>query len=274
MHTVIERNSRLYSNPLVNFLARTAVLMVSRLIVGASDRVMVHNHLMKEVLLTGYALREEDRKIVVIPHGVREASESPGVSEDGGEPLILLLGFVREGKGIEYVVRAFERFRESSPRAKLLIVGDFHPHDRAGYIEDLKRLLSSNVKRNVAFTGFLDEESLDRLVRMSDILVLSSMERCFVETSGVLARVADYGKPVICSRVPKFEGELRDGEECIMTDPSNPEEIANALSSVTQNPQLAKRLGEKLREKFQNRSWSSVGKQHLELYRSFYRDHR
>ena len=268
MHTVIERNARIYSNPLVNFLARTAALLVSKLIVKVSDRVIVHNHLMRTVLQTGYALQEEERKIVVIPHGVSRASENPRISEEGKEPLILLLGFVREGKGIEHVVRAFERFRECSPQAKLLIVGDLHPHDRAGYIESLRRLLSSNVPRNIFFTGFLDEKRLDRLIWMSDILVLPSVERRFIETSGALARVADYGKPIVCSRVPKFEGELQNGAECMMTVPSDSREMAQAFVSIRQNRRFANELGEKLKERFRNRSWSSVASQHFELYKS------
>jgi glycosyltransferase involved in cell wall biosynthesis len=268
MHTVIERNAQIYSNPLVNFLARTAALLVSKLIVRVSNRVIVHNPLMRTTLQTGYALQEEEHKIVVIPHGVSRASENPRISEEGKGPLVLLLGFVREGKGIEHVVKAFERFSECSPQAKLLIVGDFHPHDRAGYIESLRRLFSSNVPRNIFFTGFLDEKKLDGLIWMSDILVLPSTEGCFIETSGALARVADYGKPIVCSRVPKFEGELQDREECIMAAPGDSEEMAHAFVSILQNTQFAKHLGEKLKERFRNRSWSFVARQHFELYKS------
>jgi len=268
VHTVIERNARIYSNPLVNFLARTAALLVSKLIVRVSDKVIVHNHLMRKALQTGYALQEEERKIVVIPHGVSRASENPRISEEDKEPLILLLGFVREDKGIEHVVRAFERFRKGSPQARLLIVGDFHPHDRAGYIESLRRLFSSNIQRNIFFTGFVDEKRLDRLIWMSDILVLPSMERRFIETSGALARVADYGKPIVCSRVPKFEGELQNGADCIMTAPSDSRGMAQAFVSIRQNRRFANELGEKLKERFRNRSWSSVASQHSELYKS------
>jgi len=268
MHTVIARNAQLYSNPLVNFLARTAVLMVSRLIVKVSDRVIVHNPLMRTALQTGYALQRETRKIVVIPHGVSRASEHPGIPTEGKEPVLLLLGFVREGKGIEHVVRAFGRLCECSPQARLLIVGDFHPHDRAGYIESLRRLFSSNVPRNTWFTGFVDETRLDRLVWTSDILVLPSTEGCFIETSGALARVADYGKPIVCSRVPKFEGELQNGADCIMVAPGDPEAMAHAFMAIMQDTRFAQHLGAHLKEKFRNRSWGFVASQHFELYRS------
>ena len=268
MHTVIRRNAHVYDNPVVNLLARIAILFISRFIIKVSDRVIVHNHLMKKALQRECASQREEHKIVVIPHGVKKASEKTKMSKKSKETQILSLGFIRKSKGIEYLIKAFEKFHEHHPDAKLVIIGGRHVHDKADQVEWLKHLLSSNLSKSVYFTDFIDEQSLDRLIWTSDVIVLSSLERYYIETSGALARVADYGKPIVCSRVPKFESELRDGEDCIMVQPGDTMELAQVLVLLTKNAQLRKKIGENLRIKFKNRYWSDVAKQHYTLYRS------
>jgi glycosyltransferase involved in cell wall biosynthesis len=124
------------------------------------------------------------------------------------------------------LIRAFERFLGSYPDAELVIVGGRHEHDRRDCLEYFRGLVAPEFSGRVFFTDFVDERSLDRLVLASDIVVVSSLERYFIEASGALARVACFGKPVICTRVPKFEAELRDGEDCVMTSPGDVEGLA------------------------------------------------
>ena len=268
MHTVIRRNAHIYDNPVVNLLARMAILFISKFIVNVSDRVIVHNHLMKKALQKEYALQREEHKIVVIPHGVKKASKKIKMSKKDEEARILSLGFIRRSKGIEHLLEAFEKFYEHHPDAKLVIIGGRHAHDTADHVRRLKHILSSNLSKCVLFTDFIDEESLDRLIWTSDVIVLSSLERYFIESSGALTRVADFGKPIVCSRVPKFESELQDGEDCIMIKPGDITELAQALVSLTQNDQLRKKIGENLRKKFKNRYWSNIAIQHLNLYKA------
>ncbi len=267
MHTVIQRGIYLYENPLANLLARMVILFISRFIVKFSDRVIVLNHLVKKVLQEDYAL-QGGGKIVVIPIGVKNASKKSRMPIKRKKPWLLSLGFIRESKGIEPLIKAFEKFLEHYPNAELVIVGGHHAHDKKDHMENVRRLITPNLSKHMFFTDFIDEKSLDRLILKSDIIVLSSLEQYYIETSAALARVADYGKPVVCSRVPKFETELQNGKDCIMTTPGDSEELVQAFMSLTQNVQLGKNLGEKLRQEFKNRCWSAIAKRHLELYRS------
>jgi len=223
---------------------------------------------MKKALQKEYALQREEHKIVVIPHGVKKASKKIKLSKKDDEARILSLGFIRRSKGIEYLLEAFEKFHEHHPDAKLMIIGGRHAHDTADHFRRLKYILSSNLSKCVLFTDFIDEESLDRLIWTSDVIVLSSLERYFIESSGALTRVTDFGKPIVCSRVPKFESELQDGEDCIMVQPGDTMELAQVLVSLTKNAQLRKKIGENLRKKFKNRYWSDVSKQHFKLFRT------
>lgn len=266
MHTVIRKGAYLRRSSIVNLLARAVIFFTSRFIVRFSDRVVVLNFLMEKVLQEDYGLRGEN-KIVVIPHGVRGVFGKSMIRGEGGKLWVLSLGFVRESKGIETLFKAFEEFVGRCPDANLVVVGGRHVHDKGDYVDYFKRLVPTNLLRHVFFTDFVDEERLDRLIAKSDVVVLLSLDRFYVEVSGALARVAGYGKPVVCSRVLKFESELQDGKDCVMVAPGDSEELARAFMLLALNSRLRESLGEELREKFRGRCWSAVAKQHFDLYR-------
>ncbi len=265
MHTVIRRKAHIYANPLFNFLAQMAVLFLSRVIVKLSQKVIVHNHLMKRVLQTGYI--SEGKKIVVIPHGVKKATRKPEFSQKSEKISILSLGFLRKGKGIRYLIEAFKKVNEKCPDAELLIVGESHAHDKKAYLEDFKHTLTPDIQKQVLFTGFVDETSLEKLIWGSDIIVLQSTEPYYIEASGALAAVADYGKPVVCSNVPKFQTELQNGENCVFVTPSDSTALTQALVLLIKNNKLRKCLGKNLKERSNSRDWSAVAEEHVNLYR-------
>ncbi|MBN1784585.1 MAG: glycosyltransferase [Candidatus Bathyarchaeota archaeon] len=263
VHTVIRRDAKLYKNSLVNFLARTAVMFVLKGIVKFSDSLIVHNPLMTATLKKEYNTNID--KIAIIPHGVKPAC-NPNEGQKSKEVSIMSLGFLRKDKGISYLIQAFEKFHETCPDAKLIIVGGSHAHDKKTQSEKFKQLLTPAAQKHVIFTGFVDEKRLEQLIWNSDIIVLQSTEPYYVEASGALATVADYGKPVICSKVPKFQSELQNEEHYLAVASSDSTELAQALSLLIKNEELRKRLGENLRQEMKNRRWSTVAAEHIKLY--------
>ena len=263
MHTVIRKDAHIYTNSLVNFLTRIAVLFVSRCIVQFSDKLIVHNRLMKKILQTEYITKEE--KIAIIPHGVK-SSNKPESSQKREKTIILSLGFLRKGKGMKYLIEAFKKFLEKCPDAKLVIVGGSHAHDKTAYSLSSKYLLTPSIQKQVLFTGFVDDKRLEQLIWRSDIIVLQSTEPYYVEASGALAAVADYGKPVVCSKVPKFQSELQSGEHYLGVAPSDSTELAQTLASLMENKELRNRLGKNPREAFKSRRWGAIAEEHINLY--------
>jgi phosphatidylinositol alpha-mannosyltransferase len=261
---VIRKDAQLYKNSVVNFLARMAVLFVLKGIVQFADRMIVHNPLMIETLQKEYGTKVD--KIAIIPHGVKSAC-NPETCQKEKEISIMSLGFLRKGKGIGYLIEAFEKFLETCPDAKLIIVGGSHAHDKKGQSERFRHLLTPRTQKQVLFTGFIDENRLGQLVWNSDIIVLQSTEPYYVEASGALATVADYGKPVVCSKVPKFQSELQNKEHYLAVSSSDSRELAQAFALLMKNEELRIRLGENLREEMKSRRWSTVAAEHIKLYR-------
>lgn len=267
MHTVVGGRPRLHKNIIFNFMARMAIIFLTRSIVKLSNAVIVHNNLMKEALKNMYSSRKDDWKIFVIPHGVREMAGRSGDFPGDGRVKILSLGFIRRSKGIEYLIEAFKIFSAICPESTLVIVGGKHPHDDEGYIRSLMERLSGETS-NIILTGFVDEEKLDELIWNSEIIMLPSLGDYYIEASGSLARVAMYGKPIICSKVPKFKADLEDGKDCIMVEFDKPEKLANALLLLAKDADLRRRIGRSLVNKFKDRVWCRVAEQHIDLFRS------
>jgi len=263
IHTVIRKDAQLYKNSLVNFLAQLAVMFVLKGIVKFSDKVIVHNPLMIEIIQKEYGTNVD--KITIIPHGVKSACNPEDVQKEK-EVSIMSLGFLRKGKGIGYLIEAFEKLLETCPDAKLIIVGGSHAHDKKDRSERFRHLLTPRTQKQVLFTGFVEEKRLEQLIWNSDIIVLQSTEPYYVEASGALAAVADYGKPVVCSKVPKFQSELRSEEHYLAVASSDSTELAQALAMLMRDEELRIRLGENLREEMKNRRWSTVAAEHIKLY--------
>ncbi|MBS7634145.1 glycosyltransferase [Candidatus Bathyarchaeota archaeon] len=268
MHTIIGEKPRLHENGVANFIARMLITFLMGSIVKLSSKIVVHNNLMKTALENLYSLRKDNWKIFVIPHGVREASRKPRNIRKNGGVKILSLGFLRKEKGIEYLIDAFKIFSINCPKTTLIIAGGKHAHDNdEGYIKLIKRRLPDAASKNIIFTEFVDDETLDRLIWESEIIILLSLGRHYIEASGSLARVAMYGKPLICSKVPKFEADLEDGKDCIMVESDNPKKLAEMLSLLTNDASLRENMGRNLKRKFKDRTWSNVAEQHIKIFK-------
>jgi glycosyltransferase involved in cell wall biosynthesis len=223
---------------------------------------------MKKTLEENYGCRGE--KVVVIPHGVVRAGLKNWDRNGRCNTLkIISLGFLRQEKKLEHLLQAFLEFSMKNPSAKLFLIGDLHPHDNDKYVENIKKFISNlKLEDKVRRMNFVSEGELDKLIYDSDFIILVSTKDYFIETSGALARVADFGKPVVCSRVPKFQGELKDGYDCLMVAPENVDELVKAMKILAKNNKLKKQLASNLKRHFRARYWSEVAKMHLNCYGS------
>lgn len=275
MHTAVKRNARLYGNRVANLLALTAIYFITKLIVKFSSRVIVHNQLVKEILERNFSLEKFREKITVIPHGARKADLHKNISasrKNHGAIVILSLGFARKSRGIECLIEAFKKFLKQHPSSTLIITGGKHAHDRDNPIKEVKKRMPQEILEKIIFTDFIDEKSLDELILKSDLIILSSIEDYFIEASGALARVALFGKPVVCSRVPKFEAELKNGENCIMFKPGDAEELAEILTFLADDSNLREKIGRSLEALFRDREWGLIARKHVDLFQSILRE--
>jgi glycosyltransferase involved in cell wall biosynthesis len=100
---------------------------------------------------------------------------------------------------------------------------------------------------------------------MADILVLS-YEDFFYEVSGVLHRVALFGKPLICSNIPRFNSCLTDGKDAMFFTPRNHVELASCIRILINDALLRERLSRELVKKFSDKKWKLIAREHEQLF--------
>jgi len=268
LHGVIPltKTEKVFERKAIAVLCNLPLRIFYKTLEFSSKKIIVHTNLMENIL-QAYGLNSN--KIAVIPHGVDRARQLYGA--DKKESLTVLFhGFVRPSKGLEWLINAMRNVAELHPRVKLVIAGET-PHQERGkghfYISQLRSKirclqLENHVK---VIKKFLNENELEKLILEGDILVLPYIDN-FFEASGALARVMDYGKPLICTKIPRFLGDLRNGEDCIMVSPRDTQRLAEAVRELVQNETLRKKIGENLKEKASGRYWDIIAKQYVQLY--------
>ena len=99
----------------------------------------------------------------------------------------------------------------------------------------------------VHFVGQAGDDEVDAWYRACDVFVLASRE------SGVSGGAEGYGivfveanlrgKPVVGGRSGGIPDAVIDGETGLLVDPSDPADIAEAITRLLTEPDLAERLG-------------------------------
>ena len=149
-------------------------------------------------------------------------------------------------KGQDTVIRSMPMLRERIANLTYLIVGDGPER------KELERLAdSSGVREHVIFAGRVPDEELLGYYAACDVFLMMSREGAsrhggFVfEGFGIVFLEANaLGKPVVGSRSGGIPDAIVDGETGFLVDPEDQSSLVETLVRLTEDPALAKRLGE------------------------------
>jgi phosphatidylinositol alpha-1,6-mannosyltransferase len=171
------------------------------------------------------------------------AGEPPPRAPERGRRVLLSVGrLVDTYKGHDMVIRALPLILAKAPETEYVIVGD------GPLRQYLARLAESlGVAAAVRFVGQADDDAVDAWYRACDVFVLASRE------SGVSGGAEGYGivfveaslrgKPVVGGRSGGVPDAVIDGETGLLVDPNDPADIAEAITRLLTDPELADRLG-------------------------------
>jgi glycosyltransferase involved in cell wall biosynthesis len=179
----------------------------------------------------------------VISNGVDAALYRPGdrsekdVEAEYGLPVgrrILAVGRLARDKKLEVLIRAMQHIRSTHP-AHLLLAGrgDDRPH--------LVNLAESlGLQNAVHFLGFVPEEDLPALYRLSDLYAIASDVE--VQSIPTLQAVAT-GLPVVAANAAALPELVRDGENGFLAPPGDAEAFAASIRRLLDDPKKAAAFG-------------------------------
>jgi glycosyltransferase involved in cell wall biosynthesis len=245
---------------------------VYRRVYRAVDALICHGAEAKNNLMKQFNIPED--KIWVIPHGPlfeketqvspEEARERLGLPLD--EVLVLSFGVISHYKGIPYLLQSWKHVQAKGLRARLIIAGTGDPA-LLSEIHDLvkKHGLSATVDLRLRF---ITVDELPLLHQCSDILVYPYKEGT---TSGALLTGLNYGKPIVATKLPFFQENLREGETALLVDYGDVDRLAHSLAELICDPQRRSMLAVNLAGRRNNRiEWGNIASTTLSCYRSLW----
>jgi glycosyltransferase involved in cell wall biosynthesis len=184
-------------------------------------------------------------RTLFIPNGVLASPEPSGrdvraeLGIAGGTPVIGAVGVLRAQKALHVVLRALAQLREHRPDIRLLIVGD--GPERAG-LEALAAELG--IVDAVIFMGHRGD--VPDVLRAIDVAVSSSD---FEGSPLAVMEYMDAALPIVATAVGGVPDLIESGVHGVLVPRSDPTALAGAIEQTLAEPERAREMGERARER-------------------------
>jgi len=170
-------------------------------------------------------------RVELIPNGVDTQLFAPaGTTPRSGPPRILYVGRLSTEKNLKTIVTATSYVGDG---ALDIMVGS------GPLLTDLEAFARArNVE--IKFPGIVDQAKLPAVYGSSDVFVLASFTEGHPK---VLLEAMACGVPCVASDCAGNRSLITDGETGLLFDPRRPDELAERLRRILDDPALAARLG-------------------------------
>ena len=176
-----------------------------------------------------------DEKFMVTNFGNKIA----GLNLKDNLPTILFVGGLDQAhyfKGVDVLLSAVAKIRNKNWQLLIVGEGDLKPR----YQQQAAQL---NISDQVHFAGRLSDEDLVRAYNLSQLFVLPSLNEA--EAFGIVALEAmACGLPVVASYLTGVRSLIKTGENGILVNPGDVDDLAQAMSFIVTQPSLGKKMGE------------------------------
>jgi len=203
-----------------------------------------------------------EERIAVIPNALdvepfEQAVGQVKVRDTGDDVVVLHVGRLDRGKGIEVLANAIPLVLKEFASARFIFIGD----DRADGQESTwrsrleKKFRTDGVNERVMLLGSLGQQEMMAWYGRADIAVVPSL--IYESFSYTCAQAAAAGLPVVASRIGGIPETIDDGVAGIIAEPGNVEELAKGLLELSRDKVKRLQMGvvgnEKARRKFDSR---------------------
>jgi glycosyltransferase involved in cell wall biosynthesis len=174
--------------------------------------------------------------------------------------IILYSGRLLAMKGVNDLVNAVPEISKTIGKHELLFIFA-GPGDSNKYRMKLDKM---GVKSDYLFLGSLPRDSLIKLIRKSELVVVPSYnENC---PYAVLESMA-CGTPVVASNVGGIPEIITNGDDGLLVEPGNPDMLAKTIVRLLSDTSLKKILGQRVKSKIANKfSWQANISKYLKCY--------
>ena len=257
------------NNPLTNFSNQ-----LSRWVYNAFSIIFFHAESNQQRFLELFNIPKE--RLHIIAHGNEglflsgrsekmtraRMQERYGIVED--MPVILFFGNLTPSKGLPDLLKAFSQVYAKETRARLMIVG------RPSKFIDMDELTQLASELEISDATIFDAryilmEEVPPLMEMATVVMYPYLTST---QSGALQVAYTFGRPVIATKVGGLPEVVEDGKSGLLVSASAPDELAQAILKLIEDPGLATKMGAYAKQLSNTKfSWDAIALKMLSVYR-------
>lgn len=179
------------------------------------------------------------------------------------ESIILFFGILQPSKGLPDLLRAFALVYQQNKKTRLIIAG--FP-SKVINVSELKKLASNLAISDVVTfdTRYIPIEEVGPLMELASVVVYPYRN----STQSASLQVAyTFGRPVVATRVGGLTEVVKDGRSGFLVPPESPNDLAEAVLKIINNPKMAKEMGDYARYLSETHySWKSIATKIMDAY--------
>ncbi|MCK9277039.1 MAG: glycosyltransferase family 4 protein [Methanoculleus sp.] len=209
--------------------------------------------------------RGNGKEPVIISNFSVADSVPPAPQAGSGRSVMYMAGNMQLFHGIRECISAMSKVTAKYPDLSLTLVGNVR--------EDIGAIAAKTEPRpEITLTGYLPYREMYETLRAGCIGLLVFQPDYYNAYIGLPNKLFDYmlcGLPVVASDFPEIRKVVGEAECGVLVDPTDPDAIAEAIVSLMEHPEEARRMGENGRRAVLERyNWGKEEARLLSLYRS------
>lgn len=200
---------------------------IQRFVMNRTDAIITPSFYFKKIV-SGWVKNSE--KIHVIYNGIEmNKSKTTNIGENR-DKVILSVGRMVPWKGFDVLIKLMVDL----PDWKLIIVGDGPVKEKL--IQLIKEL---NLKERVELINPLPRKELLEYLTKAEIFILNTFFESF---SFQIVEAMNAGTPVITTNICNLPEIIEDGQEGILVEPNNKQQIIEAIKKIDENENFRKTI--------------------------------
>lgn len=236
-----------------------------------SKFIIVHSNFIKDKLLKSFPIISQ--KIKVVPHGNFDIYLAPKATNSTNsrkylglkqtDNVILFFGYIREYKGLDILLKAFELSALKDPQLKLVIAGSAQKGLEQIYSEKIE---SSKYKDRIIYHPmFIPKEDVAKYFLASDAVILPYKN---IDHSGIIHLAYSFSKPVIATNVGDFCEVIENNKSGILLKGDSFEELSEIINIAFKNKKELTKMGKYARQLSNTKySWDDVAQRTINVYK-------
>lgn len=171
--------------------------------------------------------------VIKVPLAAKKLSST---HKPSGMKIVGYIGQLYPMQGVDVLIEAMTYL----PDAGLSIIG--------GSENDLKRLkkiaANQNLDKRITFHGFVHPDKVQKTAKEMDVMVICALNKGKMRYAAY-TKLYEYlamGKPIVAVDLPSIREEVDDGMNALLARPEDPRSLAEKISHVLDNNEIAKTL--------------------------------